>query len=64
MGELNERRWAVLSERGCETSSLTYDEALELVRKLKGEKVYGLSIVTNEAAQRLTRAGEVNVREA
>ncbi len=55
MSELNERRWAVMSERGCEASELTYDEAQEHVRRLINEKVYGLSIITNEAARYLPR---------
>ena len=37
MSELNEPRWAVISERGIETSNVTYSQALELVQTL-GEK--------------------------
>jgi len=53
MGELGEQRWAVISERGCEAQSLRHAEAAELVRRLRGESVSGLCVVTNEAAQRL-----------
>jgi hypothetical protein len=52
MSELQEKRWAVISGRGVEASGLTYDEALKLLRQLDGEKVYGLCIVSNEAAAR------------
>lgn len=53
-GELSERRWAVLSERGCEASGLVYDEATQLVAHLTVEKVHGLCILTDEAARRAT----------
>ena len=56
MGELDEPRWAVISERGCEASSLNYDEAGELLRRLVGEKVHGTCIITNEAARHLAPA--------
>lgn len=56
MGELDEPRWAVISERGCEASSLKYDEAAELLRRLVGEKVNGTCIITNEAARHLAPA--------
>jgi hypothetical protein len=53
MGELDEPRWAVISERGCEASSLSYDEARKLLRRLVSEKVHGTCIITNEAARNL-----------
>lgn len=56
MGELSDPLWAVISERGCEASSLTYDEAIEQMRRLDGEKVHGTCIVTAEAARHLTPA--------
>ena len=52
MSELTEKRWAVLSERGCESLGLTYAEALELMRALQREKVSGLSVITSDAARR------------
>lgn len=52
MSELTEQRWAVLSERGCEASALTYPQALEVMRALMLEKVSGLSIITDAAARR------------
>ena len=51
MGELNEQRWAVISERGCEASGMIYAEAAALMRKLASEKVYGLCVVTSDVAR-------------
>ena len=56
MGELNDPLWAVISERGCEAASLSYDEAVALLRRLAGQKVHGTCIVTNEAARHLAPA--------
>ncbi|MDT5261091.1 MAG: hypothetical protein QOJ70_1533 [Acidobacteriota bacterium] len=60
MSELNEQRWAVLSERGCEQAGLSYEEAAALVARLRGERVHGLCVITDEAASRLERAKKVN----
>jgi hypothetical protein len=53
MGELGEERWAVISERGCEASGMSYAQASVLMMKLASEKVYGLCVVTNDAARNL-----------
>ena len=53
MSELNETRWSVLSERGCEAAHLPYAAAAQLVAQLKSEPVFGLCIITDEAAARL-----------
>ena len=53
MGELGEKRWAVISERGCEASAMAYAEAAALMRKLAQEKVYGLCVVSEMAARHL-----------
>ncbi|MDT5294331.1 MAG: hypothetical protein QOJ76_1211 [Acidobacteriota bacterium] len=53
MSELNERRWAVLSERGREDAGLSYREAAGLIERLRAERVHGLCVITNEAAARL-----------
>jgi hypothetical protein len=50
--------WAVLSERGCEATHLTHEEARRLVHKLASEGRHGLCIVTNEAAQLMRPAVE------
>ncbi|HEY0546450.1 MAG TPA: hypothetical protein VGC91_13820 [Pyrinomonadaceae bacterium] len=52
MSELSEEHWAVISGRGVEASGLSYDAAVILMRELDGEKIYGLCIVTDEAAGR------------
>jgi hypothetical protein len=62
MSELNERLWAVLSERGREAAGLTYEEAASLVRELRdgaganGRGVSGLCIVTSQAGGRVAPA--------
>lgn len=55
MSELSEKRWAVISERGCEASQLLYADAARLVSQLKSEKVAGLCVITDAAAERLGR---------
>ena len=55
MSELTEQRWAVVSERGAEASSLTYQEARRLVRQLADEGLHGLSIITAAAANRISK---------
>lgn len=64
MGELNEKRWAVLSERGCEARGLTYADAAELMRRLVREKVSGVSVITNDAALRVSRVENSPVRHS
>ena len=54
--ELGEHRWGVISERGCEATRLAYDGASQLVRRLKGEGVRGLCVVTEAAASHLAPA--------
>ena len=54
--ELGEHRWGVMSERGCEATRLAYDGAVRLVRRLKGEGVRGLCVVTEAAASHLAPA--------
>ena len=56
MSELKERRWAVLSERGREESGLSYEEAAGLIARLRGERLSGLCVITDEAASHLPPA--------
>lgn len=49
--DLQNHDWAVLSNRGCEATELTYEEARRLVHKLEGEGRHGLCIVTAQAAR-------------
>jgi len=59
--DLQTESWAVLSERGCEATHLTHEEARRLVHKLASEGRHGLCIVTNEAAAPL--AGPAKTRD-
>lgn len=52
--ELENPRWSVISERGCEASGLPHEEARRLVHRLGGEGRHGLCIITDEAASRMT----------
>ncbi len=56
--DLQTESWAVLSERGCEATHLTHEEARRLVHRLASEGCHGLCIVTNEAAAPITLAAE------
>jgi len=56
MSELKERRWAVLSERGCEEAGLSYEEAAAAIARLRGERVSGLCVITGDAASRLPQS--------
>ena len=58
IGELQTESWAVLSDRGCEATHLTHEEARRLVHKLASEDRHGLCIVTNEAAETVTPLAE------
>jgi hypothetical protein len=56
MGELGEKRWAVMSERGCEATRVARADAVELVRRLRAERISGLCVITEHAASRLPPA--------
>jgi hypothetical protein len=58
MSELGEPVWAVISERGCEATQITYDEAHRLIERLGREGVYGRCIITALAAARMLNAGD------
>jgi hypothetical protein len=58
MSELNENRWAVLSERGVEAAALDYAAAARLVQQLIAARIFGLCIITTEAAARLNHKEE------
>jgi hypothetical protein len=68
MSELNERLWAVLSERGREAAGLTYEEAAVLVRELRvggenGGKLSGLCIITDRAAGHVAPANKTPAKK-
>jgi len=51
--DLENCRWSVISERGCEAGNLTYEIARRLVHRLGAEGRHGLCIITDEAASRI-----------
>ena len=55
--ELERGSWSVLSDRGCEASGLTHEDARKLVHRLGGEGRHGVCIVTDEAASRMMTGG-------
>lgn len=59
-GELNEARWSVVSFDRCEAAGLTYAQAEQKMDELLAASVYGLCIVTDEAAERVV-SGESRV---
>ena len=60
--ELQSQKLAVLSNRGCEATELTHEEARRLVHRLEGEGRHGLCIVTTDAARRRGSVAEANDR--
>ena len=64
MSELTEKLWAVLSERGCESTGQTYAQALEMMRALQREKISGLSIITDASARRASPKEKPRTRQA
>jgi len=58
--ELGKERWAVISDRGVEATSVTHEDARRLVHRLAGEGRHGLCIMTDEAVSRLTPRAEPN----
>jgi hypothetical protein len=64
MSELNEKLWAVLSERGCEASGLTHMEAAEMMRRLAREKISGLCVISSDAGNRVTLSEGTPLRRA
>lgn len=51
--ELSESRWSVVTFERCAANGLTYSEAVEKLKNLQAQKISGLCIVTDEAAQRV-----------
>lgn len=51
--EINAPRWSVVSFERRAAKNLTYTEASEKIKQLAAEKVPGLCIITDEAADRI-----------
>lgn len=58
--DLEQKKWSVISERGCEANSLTHEEARRLVHRLGAEGRHGLCIISDEAAQRMDENVQVD----
>ena len=54
--ELDNPSWSVISERGCEQTGLTHEDARHLVHHLATEGRHGLCIITDQAAARMRTA--------
>jgi hypothetical protein len=52
MSEMNNKTWAVISERGVEASDLTYNDAHDTATVLNDVTASHATVVSNEAAQR------------
>ncbi|MGB7070837.1 MAG: hypothetical protein WBD22_15200 [Pyrinomonadaceae bacterium] len=55
--ELDKRLWSVVSFARLEAKSMTYTEAMNRLAALDSERVAGLCVVTDEAAERVRPAG-------
>lgn len=55
VSELDQPRWSVVSFDACEASGLTYSAAIDLLDEKEAVGVYGLCIITDEAARRLKK---------
>ena len=51
--ELDLPQWSVVSFDACEASGLTYHDAAKLMAEKDAAGVYGLCIITDEAASRV-----------
>lgn len=56
--ELDLPQWSVVSFDKCEASGLTYDAASKLMSEKDTAGVYGLCIVTDDAAAQVNRGQE------
>ena len=54
LSELDEQIWSVISFENRVGKNLTYREAAALLEKLSGEKVSGLCVITDEAAEKMS----------
>ncbi len=52
--ELDLPQWSVVSFDACEASGLTYHAAAMLMAEKEAASVYGLCIITDEAADRIS----------
>ena len=57
LSELAALSWSVVSFDRCVAKNLTYEQAEEKIRELAEQKVSGLCIITDEAAERISSTG-------
>ena len=55
VSELNEPRWSVVSFEERAAQNLTYADAARKLAELAARKVAGLCVITDEAAERISR---------
>lgn len=53
LSELHQPMWSVVSFEKVIKNGLEYDEALAEMERLRSEKVFGLCIITDDAANRI-----------
>lgn len=53
LSELAALCWSVVSFEKCVAKNLTYEQAEQKMRELSAQKVSGLCIITDEAAERI-----------
>lgn len=53
ISELNQPIWAIVNFEKCEINDLSYAEAVQKLIELEKKGVFGLCLVTNDAAQRV-----------
>ncbi len=54
-GELNQPFWSVVNFDGRITKNLTYEEAERRIAELQNQNISGLCIITDEAAERISK---------
>lgn len=54
-GELRQPRWSVVSFEKRVAKNLTYEEAARKIGELEKQRVSGLCLITDEAAERIAR---------
>ena len=55
INELNEPCWSVVTFETRAAKNLTYEQAAEKLRELAEQRVSGLCIITDEAAERISK---------
>ena len=59
LSELDLPQWSVVSFDACEATGITYDAAVKLLEEKEAAGVYGLCIVTDEVASKVSRLARI-----